>query len=312
MVGNWILIIRQPSSPWNRNRIWNIDVLGVLRGRYLTPAFAVKLGETAIRNCLRDQLKAMMQEGLDKIGVTPCVFTEIGIPYDMDDKDAYKSGDFISQIRAMDANHFALEGAQAGFTLWVYTANNNHQWGDNWNGEDLSIYSVDDRDPKSSYANDKKIVEDVDQDNLKRVVSRETMSTDRSALQDDVQATRAAEAFVRPSPVYTNGIIIESGFDLAKVTFRLKLAADKATDEAWPTEMFMPPFHFPKAETEVEVSGGKWEYDDERNVLRWWHMEGEQEIKVKGVGRRKIWGEDEGYLEMFARNYGNLGQCVLM
>ncbi|KAA8909786.1 glycoside hydrolase superfamily [Sphaerosporella brunnea] len=296
------------TKKWNR--IWNIDVLGVLRGRYLTPALAIKLGETAIRNCLRDQLKAMIQEGIDNIGVTPCVFTEIGIPYDMDDKYAYKTGDFISQIRAMDANHFALEGAQAGFTLWVYTANNNHQWGDNWNGEDLSIYSPDDRDPHSQ-ADDKRI-NDVDQDNLKRAVSRNTMSTDRSSLQDEVQATRAAEAFVRPSSVYTNGIIIEASFDLAKVTFRLKLVAAKATDESWPTEMFVPPFHFPKGETEVEVSGGKWEYDAERSVLRWWHMEGEQEIKVKGVGRRKIWGEDEGYLEMFARNYGNLGQCSIM
>jgi len=230
----------------------------------------------------------------------------------MDDRAAYKTGDFISQIRAMDANHYALEGARAGFTLWVYTANNNHQWGDNWNGEDLSIFSLDDRDPQSQAAPSSK-VDEVDQDNLKRAMSRNTMSTDRTTLQDDVQATRAAEAFVRPSPVYTNGTIIESGFDLNKVTFALKLAAGKATDEAWPTEMFMPPFHFPKDETEVVVTGGKWEYDSERSVLRWWHMEGEQAIRVKGVGRRKIWGgEEEGYFEMFARNYGTIGQCSIM
>lgn len=62
----------------------------------------------------------MKQEGVDNIGLTPCVFTEIGIPYDMDDKYAYKNADYISQIRAMDANHYALEGAQVGFTLWTY------------------------------------------------------------------------------------------------------------------------------------------------------------------------------------------------
>lgn len=57
------------------------------------------------------------------MGTHPCVFTEIGIPFDMDDKYAYKTGDYISQIRAMDANHFALEGSGAnGFTLWVYVA----------------------------------------------------------------------------------------------------------------------------------------------------------------------------------------------
>lgn len=107
----------------HRNRFWNVDVFGILRGRYLSPAFAVKIGETAIRNCFRDQLAAMKKEGIDYMGNHPCVFTEIGIPYDMDDKYAYKTGDYTSQTLAMDANHYALEGCgAAGFTLWTYVA----------------------------------------------------------------------------------------------------------------------------------------------------------------------------------------------
>ena len=103
------------------NRWYNVDVVGVLRGRYLSPMFAVKFGETAIRNCLRDQLKALKDEGLKYLGTHPCVFTEIGIPYDMDDKYAYKTGDYSSQSLAMDANHYALEGSGiSGFCLWVY------------------------------------------------------------------------------------------------------------------------------------------------------------------------------------------------
>lgn len=105
-----------------RNRLWNVDVFGVLRGRYLSPALAIKVGETAIRNCFRDQLKAIRKEGYDNMGLHPCVFTEIGIPFDMDNQNAYKTGDYSSQVLAMDANHFALEGIQSGFTWWVYTA----------------------------------------------------------------------------------------------------------------------------------------------------------------------------------------------
>ena len=61
------------------------------------------------------------------MGEHPCVFTEIGIPFDMDDKYAYKTGNYSSQSAAMDANHFALEGSGAnGFTLWVYTATVSH------------------------------------------------------------------------------------------------------------------------------------------------------------------------------------------
>ena len=106
---------------FRRNRLYNVDVIGVLRGKYLTPAFAVKIGETAIRNCLRNQLKFLRDESLNYMGNHPLLFTEIGIPYDMDDKHAYKTGDYSSQISAMDANHFALEGSTAnGFTLWLY------------------------------------------------------------------------------------------------------------------------------------------------------------------------------------------------
>lgn len=57
------------------------------------------------------------------MGNHPCIFTEIGIPYDMDDKYAYKTGDYSSQSSAMDANHFALEGCGCnGYALWVYMA----------------------------------------------------------------------------------------------------------------------------------------------------------------------------------------------
>jgi hypothetical protein len=98
-------------------------VFGVLRGKYLTPAFAIKIGENAIRNCFSHQLKAIREEGTEYMGVHPCVFTEIGIPYDMDDKYAYRTGNYSSQIAALDANHFALEDSLAnGFTLWTYVA----------------------------------------------------------------------------------------------------------------------------------------------------------------------------------------------
>lgn len=41
----------------------------------------------------------------------------------MDNKYAYKTGDYSSQSAAMDANHFALEGCGCnGYALWVYMA----------------------------------------------------------------------------------------------------------------------------------------------------------------------------------------------
>jgi hypothetical protein len=109
------------TKKWNR---WfNVDVFGILRGKYLSPVLAVRLGEPAVRNCFRDQLAAMREEGVAEMGQVPCVFTETGVPFDLDDKAAYKTGDYGNQISALDAVHYALEGARIqGFTLWNYTA----------------------------------------------------------------------------------------------------------------------------------------------------------------------------------------------
>ena len=116
---HWYDGITLMTKKWNRT--WNVDVIGILRGRYWTPAFGIKLGETAIRNCFKDQHAAMRQEGIDNLGNHPCIMTEFGIPYDMDDKHAYKTGDYTSQSSAMDANHYGVEASNLdGYTLWLY------------------------------------------------------------------------------------------------------------------------------------------------------------------------------------------------
>ncbi|KAF2085422.1 glycoside hydrolase family 5 protein [Saccharata proteae CBS 121410] len=326
------------TKKWNR--WWNVDVFGVLRGRYLTPALAIKIGETAIRNCFRDQLAAIRKEGLDYMGVHPCFFSEIGIPYDMDDKYAYKTGDYTSQALAIDANHFALEQSHAtGFTWWVYVATNNHYWGDQWNGEDLSIYSHDDKllpsspsgrsasrtslDPGSpSYSRSQSSETlSVDPSNLKTTLSPEQMTSSGSQVPSenpDKPGFRAAEAYVRPTPIVTHGDIATYGFDLRNCTFSLSLTAPSPTTEDAPTEIFLPDFHFPQSQTEVEASGGKWtiSVDDAENgliqKLRWWHAEGEQSITVRGVKRRQgmVIGEgDEGYIEQCSQQSS---KCAVM
>ncbi|KAL8915277.1 MAG: hypothetical protein Q9172_006917 [Xanthocarpia lactea] len=332
------------------NRYWNVDVFGLLRGRYLSPAFAIKVGETAIRNCFRDQLSAIQREGLDYMGNHPCVFTEIGIPYDMDDKYAYKTGDFSSQISAMDANHFALEGSGVnGYTLWVYTAENNHEWGDLWNGEDLSIVSIDDKllpSSPSAHGRDQKSASSsttssddrsspafsesrssshnslVFPRNIKQTLSTTSISPlQRSSTPAEISSNpgyRAAEAYVRPSPIATVGNVVSYGFDLRNCTFTLVLECKDAATEEVSTEVFLPAYHFPRDDIVVEVSSGKWNIsvDDADGsmvqVMKWQHDEGKQSLTVKGVKRRQgasVGREEEapGYLQQCWQ-----GGCVIM
>ncbi|KAL5354350.1 hypothetical protein ACLOAV_000439 [Pseudogymnoascus australis] len=330
------------TKKWNR--FWNVDVLGILRGRYLSPAFAIKVGETAIRNCFRDQMSAMKKEGLDNMGNHPCVMTEFGIPYDMDDKYAYKTGDYSSQSGAMDANHFAVEGSMmAGYTLWVYMCNNTHALGDQWNGEDFSVFSLDDRLlPQSalpvsasnasvanaSHANASSATlgdSYINSQNLKDNLKTPSISSTPSNAPELTAAPgyRAAEAYVRPSPIATAGKLLQSGFDLRNYTFTMRLVADGATAEDKPTEVLLPAFHFPSDKCVVEVSGGKWSighYDEDGGLtqkLKWWHNEGEQWLKVIGVqnsiqGMGPSGGEEEmGYLSQCQQAiYGS--RCSVM
>ncbi|CCU75813.1 glycosyl hydrolase family 5 [Blumeria hordei DH14] len=323
------------TKKWNRH--WNVDVLGVLRGRYFHPALAIKLGESAIRNCFKSQLTAIKKEGLDYMGNHPCILTEFGIPYDMDCQYAYRTGDFSSQSGALDANHFAIEGSTlAGYTIWLYMCENKHQLGDQWNGEDLSIFSLDDPIlPNSPYLSSKTapsiaesdqnpefVNKELDQSTVNPVPLKGTLlappippKVTRIAENSNLHGYRAAEAYVRPSPIVTCGKIIHYGFDLKNCIFTFGLIGNESCDNS-PTEVYLPEFHFPKDYCRVEVSGGKWELCHEDCAgciiqrLKWWNPEGEHIVRVYGIQqaqRKNSIMENDGYLEQCQQN-----KCILM
>ncbi|KAF9036887.1 glycoside hydrolase superfamily [Panaeolus papilionaceus] len=166
------------TKHWN----WfNADALGMLRGKYKNVLASVKLGEGAIRKSFREQLGYLKEdalilspddeddeggqgEGEDGGGGVPMpryptVIGEIGTPFDMDNKKAYgygnpkAKGDYTPQEKALDASLNAADGVNGlSWTVWTYVGvvgdaddgAHSHEWGDGWNGEDLSLWSVDD------------------------------------------------------------------------------------------------------------------------------------------------------------------------
>lgn len=218
------------------------------------------------------------------------------------------------------------------------TSQNTHDLGDQWNGEDLSIFSVDDRllpqsalpvSPSTtslvgdstptltdSYVNSRNLKENLKTPSISSVPSTRTPEL------TSAPGFRAAEAYVRPSPLATAGKLLESGFDLRNCVFTFRLLADKSTGEDRPTEIFLPEFHFPKDKCEVEVSGGKWSignYEEDGGImqkLKWWHNEGEQWIKVTGVRNSlqntMAGGEEElGYLNQCQQTTYGYGCSVM-
>ncbi|PFH53542.1 glycoside hydrolase family 5 protein [Amanita thiersii Skay4041] len=133
---------------WN----WfNADALGLLRGKYSSTLQAVKIGESAIRRSLQQQME-MLKDDAKILGSYPAVIGEIGIPYDMDGKRSYGwtdggkyKGNYSRQEKALDASLNGCDGDNAlNWTMWTYCPDHSHDWGDGWNMEDLSIWSPDD------------------------------------------------------------------------------------------------------------------------------------------------------------------------
>jgi hypothetical protein len=206
----------------------------------------------------------------------------------------------------------------------IITSQNTHKWGDNWNGEDLSIYSIDDAplpldaslsastqslDPDLPSFSKSQASETVREtpSTLKHTLTAETMTS--SAVSEDAtlakRGYRAAQAFVRPWPIAVGGAVDSFGFDLRTCTFTLRLEAAEPTPEAAPTEVYLPDWHYPRDTARVEASGGRWVVCEEDGLqkLRWWHAAGEQSVTVKGVIRT------QGFLEPAEGEIGYLEQC---
>ena len=158
-------------------------------------------------------------------------------------------------------------------------------------------------------------------ENVKAALKTPSISSDQKEAKpvdlSNAPGFRAAEAYVRPSPIATVGSVVSSGFDLRNCVFTMELNCKHAATEEEPTEIFLPEFHFPRELTDIKVSSGQWtmSVDDAQGSdiqrLRWTHGAGQQNITVKGVQRRQGMAlgkeEEEGYLEQCRQS-----KCSLM
>ena len=71
----------------------------------------------------------------------PCFLGEFGLPFDLNGKKAYKTGDYRTHEKALSLYYDGIDENLLGSAIWNYTADNTHDEGDHWNGEDLSIVS---------------------------------------------------------------------------------------------------------------------------------------------------------------------------
>ncbi len=202
-------------------------------------------GKRAIRKTFHDNMAHKKEETSRALGNKPTLVGEFGIPYDMNEKSSYKKGKFTDQEACLDRSFRAMESNQLSYTLWNYTADNDNAHGDQWNGEDLSIFS------KSQQKNANEIN----------------------------SGGRALKAAIRAYPYKIAGEPIEYFFDMNDGEFYLKFNATKSISAA--TEIFIPKYHFGRG-FEVLHSDGKLEFDKENDLLLFYpEKQGEQILIVR-------------------------------
>lgn len=176
------------------------------------------------------QLAEVRQHTRERLGNIPLLIGEFGIPFDLDKKKAFRTGDYRNHVKAMDRSMSTLEANLLNYTIWNYTSDNSNERGDLWNDEDLSIFCRD-------------------------------QQTDPSDINS---GGRALEAVIRPFPIAIAGEPVRSRFDPFSGTYELEFIGDPEIKT--PSEVFFPLFHYAGG-AEITVSDGSTSIDKEKQIL---------------------------------------------
>ncbi|MAU10377.1 MAG: hypothetical protein CL607_11185 [Anaerolineaceae bacterium] len=201
-------------------------------------AFNVRpiIGKENVRRSFKTQLGRHKGWAKAQFGDVPCLIGETGIPFDLDNRIGYRSGDFDVHVRAMDRTMRAIEDNLLNVTLWNYTSDNTNVRGDLWNGEDLSIFSLD-----------------------------------QQTNPDDINSGgRALEAVLRPYARATAGEPLRMDFDIDRGVFEYVFRHDDTISE--PTEFYVPNYQYPQGYI-VEVSDGEYDIDRDNQRLIYRHTD---------------------------------------
>jgi hypothetical protein len=219
------------------------------------------LGRMNVMRSFTRQLARHKEYAERYLGSAPTLIGEIGIAYDLNGRSAYRTGDFTQQIRAMDRILHAADENLLSYTIWNYTPDHDNAHGDQWNGEDLSIFS---RDMYRSSMEKK---------------NHPRLSTGSAAAPADIHAGgRALEAIVRPYPRATAGEPLRMAFDMVRRTFTFEFRHNPLVHA--PSEIFVPDYQYPDGYN-VWLSDGEYEINKAEQTLVYRHTTGRETHRIK-------------------------------
>jgi len=187
-----------------------------------------------IRRSFARQLERKKLEAASILGGPPTFIGETGIAYDLRNSNGLSSGDFSVQTRALERTIRAMEENLLSYALWNYSADNDNAHGDQWNGENLSIFGRD----------------------------------QQTQPDDPYSGGRALAAVIRPYATALAGEPLHNSFDPATRRFELRFRHDPQA--VAPTVIYVPHFHYGRG-YEVKLSDGRVTRDEAAQTLVYHH-----------------------------------------
>lgn len=209
----------------------------------------IYFGQSGAKRNYTNQIQRILKSAEKTIGNVPCLIGEVGMCMDINQGEAFKSGDFKWQERQMDALIGALESNLVSFALWNYNPYNTDQHGDGWNGENFSFISSS--APKDSNGN---------------------------------HQPRLLKAILRPYARRIAGNPIFTQFDYETKSFEFKFQNQKSIcdPDLNQTEIFLPNDIYNENLTKIEISDGSYSWKSDVQCLIWTH-ENQKESEIHWI-----------------------------
>jgi hypothetical protein len=209
-----------PQNSINSSHWYDEITVGLKRFRgwlsYDTANNKLILGTSKVQKMFNSQLakiKALSQEVQEGI---PTIIGEFGLCFDLNNREAFRHWKTNPQkawqnhIKALTMYYQAMDANLLHSMLWNYTADNDNTWGDQWNQEDFSIFS------------------------LSQQVNSQNINS----------GVRAIEGFCRPHFVAVAGTPLAMSFSRKQKIFCFDFLADPCIDA--PTILYLPEIHYPR------------------------------------------------------------------
>ncbi|PWN49059.1 glycoside hydrolase family 5 protein [Violaceomyces palustris] len=231
----------------------SVDVQGLSRGMFILKA--LYFGFEGLKKNYLKQLSNVSKYATTSLGPVPVLVGEVGIPYDINSKTSYRTGDYTKQIELMDALICGLEENLISFTLWNYNPDHTEEHGDGWNLEDFSVFSLSSHPPHGKDEDDQS--------------------------ERHYRGGRALQAILRPYAVKVAGRPYSTKWDGQSLEFSFQWFNDTPrppvrggrgeplpeVDKSQITEIYLPSYHYKANEFEIRLTDGDWSFDAEVRAL---------------------------------------------